>query len=365
MITTILVLATVGYLAQMLFLRAGLEKATRIPTVAGFQPNVSIVVAARNEEHRLAECLRSLIRTDYPPEKLEIIVVNDGSTDNTAEVIRSFIGQHPSLRMITTTPGTGNLRGKANAIAQGIEGSRGEVLMFTDADCSVTPGWVSESVKYFDDETGAVGGFTLLDVNRTFEGIQALDWIFLFGLSSSAAGWNVPLTAIGNNLSVRRSAYDATGGYARIPFSVTEDYALVQSILRNTSYRVRFPVDAMTLVRSNACQTWSQLCRQKQRWGVGGLDMIFPGMMIMAIGWSAKLSLALLLLSGHFIPFVLLTICTILAEFYFLWKPLKKFGALQIVKYLPAFTIYFSVYVLVIPLIAYFSQRVVWKERSL
>ncbi|MBI1806002.1 MAG: glycosyltransferase [Ignavibacteria bacterium] len=365
MITVILVLATIGYIAQIFFLRAGIEKATRISTVMDAQPSVSIVVAARNEEHRIAECLRSLIRIDYPPEKIEIIVVNDGSTDRTAEIIGSFMGQHPSLRIVTSKAGSGNLRGKANAVAQGIDVSTGEILMFTDADCYVPPGWVSATVKYFTDETGVVGGFTLLDADRTFEGMQALDWIFLFGLSSAAAGWNVPLTAIGNNLSVRRSAYNATGGYQKIPFSVTEDYALVQSILRNTKYRLRFPADSMTIVRSKACQTWSQLYHQKQRWGVGGLDMIISGMLIMTVGWSAKLSLLLMLVTGHFIPFIVLSLGTISAELCFLWRPLKRFHALEILKHFPAFTGYFFVYVLLMPFIAYFSKKVVWKERNL
>ena len=77
--------------------------------------------------------------------------------------------------MITAVPGKGNMRGKANALAQGIRQSSGEILMFTDADCIVPPRWVRKTVQYFTDEVGIVGGFTLLKANRTFEGIQSLD----------------------------------------------------------------------------------------------------------------------------------------------------------------------------------------------
>ena len=180
------------------------------------------------------------------------------------------------------------MRGKANALAQGIHQSSGEILLFTDADCTVPRQWVRTTVQYFTDDVGVVGGFTLLKANRIFEGIQSLDWIFLFSLASSMAGLNRPLTAIGNNVGIRRAAYTAVGGYEVIPFSVTEDYALVHTIYQNTTYRVVFPINPETVVISSACRTLHHLYHQKQRWGVGGLDMVFRGKVIGIIGWLAK-----------------------------------------------------------------------------
>ena len=237
--------------------------------------------------------------------------------------------------------------------------------MFTDADCRVPPSWIRATVKYFDSQTGIVGGFTLLDAKRSFEGMQALDWIFLFSLASSTTGLNIPLTVVGNNLSLRRIAYEETGGFQAIPFSVTEDYALVQSILQKTRYQVRFPVDPKTVVNSIACQSWNQLYRQKQRWGVGGLDMIPRGLVIMGIGWIAKLSLLLTLfitsIYGCSVAFLLM-IC---GELIFLLRPLKLFKALGYLRYFPQFILFFFVYVLILPVIAYTSKKVIWKERHL
>ncbi len=365
LIAIILVIATVAYVVEFLYLRIGLERSGRLTQNPGYEPSVSVIVAARNEELFIEACIHSLIRLEYPKEKLEIIIVNDRSTDNTGTLIKPFTEQYAFIKMITTHPESGNLKGKTSAVAQGISVSNGEIIMFTDADCTVSPRWVRETVQYFDEKTGVVGGFTLLPYQKIFQGIQSLDWIFLFGLSSATAGWKIPLTVIGNNLSVRKSAYDATGGYEKIPFSVTEDYSLVQAILNHTRLEVKFPVNRNALVKSNACKTLKQLYRQKQRWGVGGLDMVLRGMIIMSFGWIVKLAL---IASVWFVPFPIWLIalaCKLFIDIRFLWKPLKQFGVLSSLKHFLFFEIYFTLYVLIIPFIAFFSKNIVWKERSL
>jgi|ERR1041384_2546703 cellulose synthase/poly-beta-1,6-N-acetylglucosamine synthase-like glycosyltransferase len=365
MIDLILAVSAFLYACLMVYLKVGMIRAYKIQRNNSFEPTVSVIVAARNEEVHIGACIKSLIRLDYPREKLEAVIVNDGSNDRTREIAEELGRNHPWMKVISASHGTGNLLGKTNAVSQGIEVSHGEILMFTDADCSVPQEWVRETVKCFDEKAGIAGGFTLLESSRTFEGMQALDWIFLFGVSSATAGWGIPLTVIGNNLAVRRSAYDSTGGFQNIPFSVTEDYALVQAILSSSPFEVRFPLNPATLVKSRACSTWKQLFRQKQRWGVGGLAMIWRGKVMMTIGWIFRTAL---LLSLFYSPpsLVLAGIaCLLIADLQFLWKPLERIGRLRYLKYFPAFELYFTLYGLVITLVALLSKNVVWKERHL
>lgn len=365
MITSLFLAAAAAYFLELLWLLRGLVRADRARRAPAFEPTVSVVVAARNEEDRIAECLATLVTLDYPASKLEILVVDDRSTDRTGEIIDGFARQHPSIRKIVSGTPKGNLRGKANALFHGIAVSTGEILMFTDADCRVKPSWVRSTVGFFDESTGVVGGFTLLDARGPFQGMQQLDWMFLFGIASSAAGWGLPLTAIGNNLSVRRAAYLAAGGYEGIPFSVTEDYALVQAILRSTPYGVQFPMNPSGVVSSKACANAAQLFRQKQRWGVGGLDMVLRGLIIMAVGWVYRA----FFLAGCLVVDPLIFISTALVilalEMLYLAMPLKEFGSLSSLRHFPAFQAYYLPYVLLMPLIAMLSKNVVWKERTL
>src|SRR5258708_28774235 len=186
-------------------------------------------------------------------------------------------------------------------------------------------------------------------------GMQALDWIFLFGIASAMAGWRRPLTVIGNNLSVLRRAYDATGGYEEIPFSVTEDYSLVQSIATATDYKVVFPLNPDTVVRSRACTGINPLFRQKQRWGVGGLDLVWQGILVTSIGWFLRVLLIMNLFSGQFGLTTVATASMLFLDLRFLWKPLKTFDELGYLRYFPVFELYYLIYVPLIPFVAMFS----------
>ena len=362
--TILLLLGLIAYVLEFSVFLLGLKKAREVPADRSLEPTVSVIVAARNEEKRIKQCLRSLVKMEYPRDKLEIIIVNDGSSDRTPDIVKEYADRFAYVKLITTKHEQKNLRGKANAVAMGIGASHGEILMLTDADCIVPATWVRDTVQYFTEEIGIVGGFTILTANRPFEVIQTLDWMLLFTIASSTAGLGFPLTVVGNNLSVRRRAYEQTGGYEKIPFSVTEDYALVQAVLKETEYKLRFPLHVRTGIESTPCKDWDELFRQRQRWAVGGLEMIPPGILVMAVCWLMHF----LLLVGLFFvsfPIWLFTVGVKIAmDVGYLWRPLKTFGILRHLKYLAAFEMYYFVYAIVIPFIALFSKHVLWKERS-
>jgi cellulose synthase/poly-beta-1,6-N-acetylglucosamine synthase-like glycosyltransferase len=353
------------YFLEFVLFRRGLTISSNLPPREGYEPTVTVIIAARNEEDQIPTCLESLIGLDYPREKLEIIIVDDFSTDRTAEIVEAFIAGRTGIRMLKSPPEQGNLRGKTNAIAQGIRNSTGEIIMFTDADCSVSPGWVRGTVRYFGEDTGIVGGFTILTSHNVFQGVQALDWLYLFGIGSATAGLKIPLTAIGNNLSIRRAAYIETGGYEVIPFSVTEDYSLVQTIIQKTRYSLSFPLEREAIVSSGACDTVSQLVRQKQRWGVGALDMVPSGMAIIALGWLLRAAILL----GFFlmpIPWSLgALLAVVVADYTFLSKVFGLLPFKHVRKYFLPFECYLTIYGLLIPFLTFGSRHVVWKERTL
>lgn len=365
MVTFFLVSVVALYCLELLLFRRGLTSSTGLSQHPDYEPTVTVIIAARNEEDRILPCLDSLLQIDYPAEKLEILVVDDFSTDKTAEIVERFIAGRGNIQLLKSPPESGNLRGKTNAIAQGIRHSRGEIIMFTDADCAVHPRWVRGTVKYFSEDTGIVGGFTILGTGRLFHGIQALDWLYLFSLASATAGLNIPLTAIGNNLSIRRSAYVKTGGYEVIPFSVTEDYSLVQTIIQKTDYRLRFPLEPDAVVTSGACDSLSQLVRQKQRWGVGALDMVSVGMVVIAIGWLVRALVVLGLILAPATLSIPLFAAVALADYLLFSKVFGRLPFKHLQKYFLAFECYLTCYGLIIPFLAMGSRNVIWKERSL
>ncbi len=350
------------YCAQSAMILAGLRRLIRAPRHR-HEPAVTVVVAARNEQEHIGRCLESLVRLDYPREKLQLIVVDDSSTDRTAAVISGYAARNPNVLTFTAVPGDGSLRGKPNAVAQAIDRATGEIILQTDADCAVSPNWVREIVGCYGPDTGLVGGFTLLEANDWFGGIQALDWLYLFSAAGAAIGWKAPLTVVGNHLTYRRKAYDEVGGYRTITFSVTEDYALVRAVSDRTKWKFGFSLSSDSLVTSLPCPTFRDLYRQRIRWGVGGLEMKLRQQAVMGVGFI----LHGLMLAGLLIDPVMTAAAFCLktaVDVLVLSVPLRTFRAGRLLRYVVPFELYFILYVVALPFAVALHHKVRWKGRT-
>lgn len=117
-------------------------------------PFVSCLVAVKNEEDVITQCVDSLFASDYP--RFEVIVVNDGSTDATPQLLSELQGRHPGLRVITLPESVG----KKRALTRGVQDATGEVFVFSDSDCVVEPDAIGRIVRAFcaHPDLGAVSG---------------------------------------------------------------------------------------------------------------------------------------------------------------------------------------------------------------
>lgn len=366
MLLDLLFVFTALYTIQILLFAIGVRNATYSSDPSS-RPTVSIIIAARNEEKNLRACLESISQLTYPTERLEVVVVNDRSTDGTEEIIGEFARRCSFIKLLNATEDvSGRLHGKTNAITQGIEHSNGEILLFTDADCVVQRSWVEETVKYYDQPSvGLVAGFTALRSRTMFEALQALDWFVLFSIAAGTIRLRFPVTAVGNNLSVLRAAYDAVGGYRSIPFSVTEDYALFHAVTKKTNYDVRFPLDPRTLVFSLPCETWRELFNQKKRWFTGGAGMDWKRIAMFALGFTFKALLGLTLAAGQFAAFLAAFALKSATDAMVVAPALKAFKARRLFLYLLPFELYYTAYVLLFPPLVLFNRDVRWKDRHL
>ncbi|MDA2916243.1 glycosyltransferase family 2 protein [Nitrospinae bacterium AH_259_B05_G02_I21] len=115
-----------------------------------------MIIPVLNGERTIRECLVSLLRVDYPPGRWEILVVDNGSADRTAEIVKSF-----PVRYLQE-----ERRGVSHARNRAIEASKCEILAFTDPDCVVSTGWLHDLVQAFEEEcVGGVGGDPSLPIN--------------------------------------------------------------------------------------------------------------------------------------------------------------------------------------------------------
>lgn len=238
-------------------------------------PFISILVAARNEEANLCECLDSLLLLTYPNEKLEIWIGNDQSTDLTREIAESYALKHKQIKVINIEGNLGSARGKANVLAQLAQVSIGEWLLFTDADCKVNPLWAKTLVEAAVKSDAPMGiGVTGVHSTNLFEELQALDWLSAQGIMMELSKYQLPVTLVGNNMFVKRAAYFETGGYENLPHSVTEDYQLFREIWqRQKKFLTVWGTEA--LVETKPMKSFSAWLIQHQRWLVGALKTPF------------------------------------------------------------------------------------------
>ena len=365
MFDLILIFSAIFYAGEIiLFLLALSKKEKKHKHIASF-PNVSVVVAARNEEENIERCLRSILQVDYPADKLEVVVADDGSTDRTPEIISKIKQEHNNLKVIRIESQINNLKGKANALAQAIAQTNGEFIFLTDADCEVPRTWIKGMLRHFDEKTGVASGVTIIETGKIFYGTQSLDWAFLLSVAAAVGRLFKPVACIGNNMAFRKEAYIECGGYQNLKFSITEDFALFKAITENGKWGYAFPVDLETLVISKPVKTLKELYHQKKRWGTGGLDTGLLGIAVMSGGFIFHL---LLILSPLLIEKISSLLISLVLKFFidgaFLFKTLRKFKKTSLLKYLPFFELYYIIYVVVLPFVVFFGGKTVWKDRK-
>ena len=258
-------------------------------------PRVSILIAARDEEAALPRCLASLRNLDYPAELLEILVGDDGSTDGTAAVaVAAMQGFGGQFRVIAITETLGLARGKANVLAHLTRQATTDFFFITDADISLPRTWIAGLLAHAGPAVGTVTGITAVGGPRLFHQLQGIDWLLSLSMVQVVSDLGRPVTAMGNNMLVTRAAYEATGGYEALPFSVTEDFALFQTVLA-AGFGFRQVFAAEIRADSLPMPTWAALLRQRQRWlrGVAGLPLRLRLELLFFSGfWPALLGVA-------------------------------------------------------------------------
>ena len=231
-------------------------------------PFVSIVVAARNEEKTIASCLKTLCNQRYPADKHEIIIVNDRSDDRTADIVNRFSEKYSRVRLINVDESESDMAPKKWALHRGIQASGGEIILTTDADCIVRPGWIASIVRYFEDDVGLVAGYSSIQNTSPslFHKLMALDALALAGVAAGSFGAGFPLTCTGRNLAYRKATYTQVGGFRSIGrFLSGDDDLFLHTVRKNTDWKCRYAVDEASVIFSNPPQNVKAFIHQRIR----------------------------------------------------------------------------------------------------
>ena len=254
-----------GFMNAFLVTSLLLDRRPQIRVPGERLPAVSILVAAYNEEASIASTIESIAKQDYPG-PLQVIVVNDGSTDRTAAVLAGI--EHPWLEVVNLARNAG----KSHALNEGLQRVRCALTITLDGDSYLYRHALRNLVgRYLSDppDTRAVAGAVLIRNSRKNLVTAAQEWDYFHGIAAVKR-----LQSLYQGTLVAQGAFSVydtqtlreLGGW---PHTVGEDIVLTWKLLER-NHRVGFAENAC--VFTNAPETWRQFVRQRQRWSRGLIE---------------------------------------------------------------------------------------------
>ena len=242
------------------------RQSARLPATH-FSPALSVLIAAFNEEKVRAQTLQSVLDTSYPG-KITVWVVDDGSTDKTAEIVESLALSDPRVHLLRQTN-----QGKALALRKGLQAVPDDIVVTLDADTLFQPDTIGKLVQPLqDNEIAAVSGHAKVGNLRTFIArCQSLEYICGFNLDRQAYQYLNCITVVPGAISaLRKSAVTLAGGISTD--TLAEDTDLTLSLHRE-GFRISYVADALAF--TEVPETVASLAKQRFRWGFGTIQCLW------------------------------------------------------------------------------------------
>jgi cellulose synthase/poly-beta-1,6-N-acetylglucosamine synthase-like glycosyltransferase len=239
-------------------------KQVKITVALTHFPMVTIVVPARNEAQNIGACLDSIFKQDYP--NYEVIVADDHSTDETAEIVQQtnarllYMKDYPSNTMVAF---------KKRAIEAAISISSGEIIVTTDADCEVTPQWLTHLVGVMQQKEAV---FVVAPVKMKHDGtylsiFQSLDFAILQGITAASVSAGFHTMANGANMGYLRTAFEEVKGFDGIDnIASGDDMLLFQKIKAMYPGKISAANSSESIVTTSTEPTLQKFIRQRIRW---------------------------------------------------------------------------------------------------
>ncbi len=244
------------------------------PDHSAEQPRVSVVIPARNEETRIGATLSSILAQDYPPDRFEIIVVDDRSEDRTGEVVEAVSKRDSRVRLIRQSSVDPNLSPKKQALELGIRSADSDVIVTTDADCRYRKGWLKGLTQLLVPGVGMAVGQARFDNpsdSPLWQRLQSLDFQAQQTASAGLAAAGMPFTCSGAGLAFRMELFDEVGGWEGVKHLISGDDELLLAKAHRSRWGIAAATGPEAVVRTVPPANPLELWNQRARWGSKGL----------------------------------------------------------------------------------------------
>ena len=240
---------------------------TKIPLYHATSPGeekISVIIPCRNEESNIVNLLNALKQQTLPEELFEVIVVDDHSTDRTAELVIKF------EKVILVRLEEDNINSyKKKAIETGVHLASGEIIVTTDADCIPGPKWLQTIATFHDDKNAAfIAAPVQYSIDSSmFQIFQSLDFMMMQGITGASVHNRKHSICNGANLAYEKNAFYEVGGFSGIDAIASgDDMLLMQKIRKRYPDRIHYLKSRDAIVSTTASRTWKEFFHQRVRW---------------------------------------------------------------------------------------------------
>jgi cellulose synthase/poly-beta-1,6-N-acetylglucosamine synthase-like glycosyltransferase len=225
---------------------------------------ISIIISVKNEEKNIKTNVNSLKNLEYQEDNFEVIFVDDHSEDDTSQNIKDSIKDHQNFKLILLSKAEAG--GKRNALKKGIEKTRFEYILITDADCRPDPKWLKAYSKKFSLEYDFLFGIAPFEQdNSQINKIACYENLRNSILTFAFAGLGIPYSAAARNFGFTKYAFETVGGYSKTKQAISgDDDLLLREAVKNRM-KISTVTDTSSYVYSQTEKTFKDYLKQKAR----------------------------------------------------------------------------------------------------
>lgn len=337
------------------------------------QTFISVIIPARNEEENIKDCLESVSNQSYPKYLFEIIVVDDFSTDRTAEIVNSFADKNVtliSLKDFTAEVGINSYKKKAIEVA--ISKAKGELIVTTDADCIAPTTWLQTIASFYDNHQPVfiAAPVAYYEENNFLKIFQSLDFMILQGITGASVYKKFHSMCNGANLAYGRKVFYEVGGFTGIDnIASGDDMLLMHKIVERYPGKVMFLKSHDAIVKTKPAETLNEFLNQRIRWASKAdkySDKRITAVLLLVYFfnvWILLLGILSIFYSYFFFWFIGLLIAKTIVELFFLYPVATFFNKEKLLWWFPVAQPFHIVYTIIAGWLGKFGSYK-WKERK-
>lgn len=334
---------------------------------------VTVIIPVRNEETAIDYCLQSLLEQTYPAHLLEIIIVDDYSTDQTIAVVQKYLSEQVKLLQLKDFFSEEEIAAhKKKAIETGIQHSSGDVIITTDGDCIADKHWINTIANFYVDSKASfiVAPVRIAPGGSILSIFQSIDFAILQGITGASVYKNFHRMCNGANLAYKKNAFYAVNGFKGIDHIASgDDMLLMEKIADKFPGQIAYLKSENAIVETQPADSWKHFFNQRIRWASKTKNYRDKKIVaVLAMIYLLNLSLFILLVGSIIYPnwflcFVVLVFYKCIIEWSFV-KDILRYFSLQ--AFMPMFPFFQPLHIIYIVVSGFFGSigKYSWKGRT-